>query len=85
VGAPVDYHGLKRIRHAAPQQSLDAAARRRNQLGAYRACGDFLEKNIAIVDDVMTTGATAAEVATTLIDAGAANVYIWAAARTLAT
>lgn len=84
VGAPVDYHGLRRIRHAPPQRSLDASARRRNQLGAYRACGDFFEKNIAIVDDVMTTGATAAEVATTLIDAGAANVCIWAAARTMA-
>lgn len=83
VGAPVDYRGLRRIRHAAPQRSLDASARRRNQLGAYRASGNFLEKNVAIVDDVMTTGATAAEVATTLIDAGAANVRVWAAARTI--
>ena len=82
VGAPVDYRGLRRIRHAAPQRSLDASARRRNQLGAYRACGDFFEQNVVIVDDVMTTGATAAEVATTLIDAGAANVSVWAAART---
>ena len=85
VGAPVDYRGLKRIRHAAPQRSLDASARRRNQSGAYRASGDFREKNVAVVDDVMTTGATAAEVATTLIDAGAANVRIWAAARTVTT
>ncbi len=82
VGAPVDYRGLKRIRHTAPQQSLDAAARRRNQSGAYRACRDFTGKDIAVVDDVMTTGATAAEVAATLIDSGARTVRIWAAART---
>ena len=83
VGVPVDYRGLKRIRHAAPQQSLDAAARRRNQLGAYRACRDFSGKDIAVVDDVMTTGATAAEISVTLLDAGAKAVRIWAAARTL--
>ena len=83
--APVDYRGLKRIRHAAPQRSLDAAARRRNQLGAYRASPNFVGKDIAVVDDVMTTGATAAEVSATLLDAGAATVRIWAAARTLAT
>ena len=84
VRAPVNYRGLKRIRHAAPQRSLDAAARRRNQLGAYRASRDFFGKDIAVVDDVMTTGATAAEIAATLLDAGAATVRIWAAARTLA-
>ena len=83
VAAPVNYSGLRRIRHAAPQRTLDADARRRNQSGAYRASGDFVDKDVAVVDDVMTTGATAAEVATTLIDAGAATVRIWAAARTL--
>ena len=83
VDAPVDYRGLKRIRHAAPQRSLDAEARRRNQLGAYRASPDFSQADVAVVDDVMTTGATAAEIATTLLTAGAATVRIWAAARTL--
>ncbi len=83
IAAPVDYRGLKRIRHAAPQRSLDAAARRRNQSGAYRACRDFSGKDIAVVDDVMTTGATAAEISVTLLDAGAVTVRIWAAARTL--
>ena len=83
VDAPVDYRSLRRIRHATPQRTLDAGARRRNQSGAYRASADFLEKDVAVVDDVMTTGATAAEIATTLLEAGAATVRIWAAARTL--
>ncbi len=82
VVVPADYRGLKRIRHAAPQRSLDAAARRRNLSGAYRASRDFSGKDIAVVDDVMTTGATAAEISLTLLDAGASKVRVWAAART---
>jgi len=38
--------------------------------------------SIALVDDVMTTGATAAEAARTLLDGGAASVQLWVAART---
>jgi ComF family protein len=38
--------------------------------------------SVALVDDVMTTGATAAEAARTLLDAGAASVQLWVAART---
>ena len=84
VNAPVDYRSLKRVLHAAPQRTLDATARRRNQSGAYRAFPVFQEKDVAVVDDVMTTGATASEIANTLLKAGAATVRIWAAARTLA-
>jgi ComF family protein len=39
-------------------------------------------KTIALVDDVMTTGATAAEAARTLLAAGAASVQLWVFART---
>ena len=39
-------------------------------------------RRIALVDDVMTTGATAAEAARVLRDAGASAVHIWAFART---
>jgi ComF family protein len=39
-------------------------------------------RDVALVDDVMTTGATAAEAARTLLQAGAASVQLWALART---
>ena len=43
----------------------------------------FLEdKTVAIVDDVVTTGATSSALATVLINAGAKNVDVWAIART---
>ena len=39
-------------------------------------------KTLALIDDVVTTGATAAEIAHTLLQAGAASVQVWALART---
>jgi ComF family protein len=39
-------------------------------------------RHIALVDDVMTTGATAGEAARALIDGGAASVRLWVLART---
>ena len=39
-------------------------------------------KDVAVVDDVMTTGATAAEIARTLKQAGARSVQLWIVART---
>lgn len=41
-------------------------------------------QRVAIVDDVLTTGATAGELATELLDTGAADVQLWVVARTLA-
>ena len=74
---------LKKIRHTAPQSSLkDAATRRANILGAYRLLDKHLVagKRILLLDDVLTTGATASECAKTLLTAGAKEVYFAAVA-----
>lgn len=74
---------LRRIRHTPPQSRLDsAAARRANILGAYRAENreQITGKRILLLDDVITTGATASECAKTLLFAGAKEVHFAAVA-----
>ncbi len=39
-------------------------------------------REVAVIDDVMTTGATVAEMSRTLLEAGASQVQVWVLART---
>jgi predicted amidophosphoribosyltransferase len=50
--------------------------------GAFRVSGDFTSRRVAIVDDVVTTGATANALAAALKAAGAARCVVLAVART---
>ena len=82
LAIPLDRRSLQRI-HATPSQaSLDRKARKKNIRGAfawrYRVDG----QNVAIIDDVVTTGATCEEIARVLKQAGAIEVSVWAVART---
>ncbi|MBL8297455.1 MAG: ComF family protein [Rhodanobacteraceae bacterium] len=73
---------LLRLRETPAQSGLSALARRRNLRGAFTVRkGVALPRHVAVVDDVMTTGATAQECALVLRRAGAARVDIWAIAR----
>jgi ComF family protein len=74
---------LRRGGHALPQTSLAWKERVRNVRGAFAADGTAHGTRIALVDDVLTTGATLAEAARTLRQAGAADVECWVVARTL--
>ena len=74
---------LTKVRHNPPQSGLAGAAQRRaNVLGVYRVldpeqiCG----KRILLLDDIMTTGATAGECARILLTGGAKEVYCAAVA-----
>ncbi len=70
---------LKKIRHTPPQSGISgAAARRTNILGAYRVTDKALvaDKRILLLDDILTTGATASEAAKTLCLAGAREVSL---------
>jgi len=73
---------LQRIRATPAQTELDAVTRRRNLRGAFALReGATLPAHVAIVDDVMTTGATLAECARVLRRAGVQRIDVWALAR----
>lgn len=69
---------LRKIRHNRPQSRITGQAKRRaNVLGVYRAiCPETVEgKRILLLDDIITTGATAGECARVLLTAGAKEVH----------
>ncbi len=78
---PILNRQLKRTINTANQSSLTAVERQKNIRGAFV----FKPKNkadfIAIIDDVVTTGSTANEIAKVLKKAGVKRVEIWAFAR----
>ena len=82
LGIPLRRDALLRTRGTAAQTELDAVARRRNVRGAFALrAGIALPAHVAILDDVMTTGATLAECARVLRQAGVQRVDAWALAR----
>lgn len=72
---------LRRSRATTPQSSLSAARRRRNLRGAFRLVRPVRARHVALVDDVVTTGATAAEITAVLRAGGVAVIELWALAR----
>ena len=80
--AKLDLALCVRSRDTPPQMELPYAERRRNVRGAFRCTRALAGARVAVVDDVMTTGATLDEVASTLKSAGAARVVNWVVART---
>ncbi|WP_198034141.1 ComF family protein [Acidihalobacter ferrooxydans] len=81
-GVRVDAFALRRVRATRAQMQLPARQRLRNLRGAFAVSSRArLPAAVAIVDDVMTTGATAAELARVLRRAGVKRVEIWALAR----
>ena len=74
---------LSRTAHAPPQASLPWRERRRNVRRAFACNHDLGGRHVAVLDDVMTTGATLDAAAAALVAAGAARVDAWVVARTL--
>ena len=73
---------LVRIRATESQSELSRTRRRGNVQGAFRAAPEAAGRHILLVDDVLTTGATARECARTLMAAGCASVRVATLART---
>ena len=79
----LDYKSVVRQTLTPPQASLPLKERVKNIKGAFKVNIDLTDKRIAIVDDVMTTGASLNELAKTLKKVGASHVECWVIARTL--
>lgn len=79
---PFTTYGLKQIRDTRSQVGLSAEARLVNVIDAFVAVPELVsDKNILLVDDVMTTGATLGSCARALKDAGGKKVYCVTIAR----
>jgi len=82
AGLRVDARLAERARDTPPQVDLPHRERAANVRGAFRCRELPAGAQVAVVDDVMTTGATLHELAATLKRAGAARVVNWVVART---
>lgn len=71
----------RRIRQTPTQRGLDRQARQRNLRGAF-VVDTRLPSRVAVVDDIMTTGASLEALAKACLAAGAEEVEAWAVART---
>ncbi len=77
----LDTQSAKLARNPEEQIGQSAAQRRRNLRGAFRIDRDLSGLHVALLDDVMTTGATLDALARAARKAGARKVEAWALAR----
>jgi len=82
-GKPVLPKVLRRIRNTIPQVQLDHSEREKNVRGAFavRKQREIMDKNLLLIDDVLTTGATVNECARVLKKSGAGEITILTLAR----
>jgi ComF family protein len=74
VQKPVRTKLMKRVKHTISQTTLDRKERLNNMKKAFKINRDVTDKNIGIVDDVLTTGSTISSMASILKDAGAKTI-----------
>ena len=78
----IDSRRIKKRKRTAAQVGQTAGARHRALAGAFTVTQRCDNLRIAVIEDVVTTGATATATSQALINAGAAEVHIWCLART---
>jgi ComF family protein len=87
LGVPIAPGVVRRMRDTPSQTALSVDERHRNMRGAFAVSGPRAQRrllaagHVAIVDDVITTGSTVAELKCTLLAAGVRKVEVWAVAR----
>ena len=77
VGIKTDLKCIVKMRKTEKQHNLSLEKRKVNLLNAFKVVGNAENKNILIIDDVITTGNTISELATELKTAGRGKVYAW--------
>jgi ComF family protein len=82
-GVAIDHAACRRIRATRPQAELPIKARRGNLRGAFACDRDLSGLHVALVDDVMTSGASLEALAKAVRKRGAARVSAWVVARAL--
>lgn len=83
LNIPIDAYSCVRKRDTKAQASIPAALRKKNIKNAFAISKPISYKHIAILDDVMTTGQTAAELARVLKQAGVEKISLWCCAKTI--
>lgn len=83
LNIPLLPHACQRVRDTPSQSALTWKKRGRNMRRAFACTQDLSGKHVAVVDDVMTSGASLNEVAIALRSAGAREISAWVVARTL--
>lgn len=83
TGIPTDHVLCRRIRRTNAQIGLTARERRRNIRSAFAVVKPLPYRHVALLDDVVTTGATVGELAKTLRRAGADRIEVWTCARAI--
>jgi ComF family protein len=78
---PIERHYCRKIKETASQQSLNARLRLKNVKHAFSVNYPPVYQHAAIIDDVMTTGATVNEIARLLKQKGMQYVEVWCLAR----
>ncbi len=81
LGARLDIDGVRRVRATPAQAGLGRRERHANLRHAFDCRLALEDRHVAIVDDVLTTGATADALARVLKSRGARHVSVWAVAR----
>lgn len=85
LGVPLILKAVIRKRHTDEQKKLAAIDRHSNLHQAFQLVRPIPYKHVAIFDDVVTTGATCAELELLLTDYGVEKIQIWCCAQTKMT
>lgn len=76
-------HACRRVRNTPPQSALPWKERKKNMRDAFCCDADLTGKRVALVDDVLTTGASLNALAEAVRKRGAIEISAWVVARTL--